>query len=400
MELIWFAILHDWAVLLPIIVCSIVTVAVALERWWFYRRNKRDVVQFIHRLERELQRSLDNAQILSTNLGGILGEVAEEGVRIVRERKAHFEQSFDIASGLAARKLEEHLPILGTIATISPYLGLFGTVVSIVAGLAADEKKRGRIFGLLGLTGPLGTLLGGLIFGPIVDRWGYTAAYLFIFLLELALPLASLPVTGIFIPKRTSSQARHASPNLSSGFFLLIGAIVFACSGGFIGTIGISLTMHDLGFPASSLSLVAAIGGLIALPLPYLIGRLSDRVGRRMLLSTSYLTGMFGLLTLTFANVFGLFALASGFNNIRAFVSSGLAQALVTDLVPKESLSRAMSLYQSFVWVGGIIGFALSGVLFHAIGQRATFIAAAAIILIAIGLVSLIHLRSPHVAPA
>ena len=119
-----------------------------------------------------------------------------------------------------------------------------------------------------------------------------------------------------------------------------------------------------------------------------------------MLLSTSYLTGMFGLLTLTFANVFGLFALASGFNNIRAFVSSGLAQALVTDLVPKESLSRAMSLYQSFVWVGGIIGFALSGVLFQAIGQRATFIAAAAIILIAIGLVSLIHLRSPHVAPA
>lgn len=278
--------------------------------------------------------------------------------------------------------------------------GLFGAVVSIVAGLAADENERGRIFGLLGLTGPLGTLLGGLIFGPIVDRWGYAAAFLFIFLLELALPLASLPVTGIFIPKRTSSQARHASPNLSSGFFLLIGTTVLTCSGGFIGTIGISLTMHGRGFPASSISLVAAIGGLIALPLPYLIGRLSDRVGRRMLLSTSYLTGMFGLLTLTFANVFGLFALASSFNNIRAFVSSGLAQALVTDLAPKESLSRAMSLYQSFVWVGGIIGFALSGVLFQAIGQRATFITAAAIILIAIGLVSRIHLRSPHVAPA
>lgn len=278
--------------------------------------------------------------------------------------------------------------------------GLFGAVVSIVAGLAADEKERGRIFGLLGLTGPLGTLLGGLIFGPIVDRWGYAAMFLFIFLLELALPLASLPVTGIFIPKRTSSQALHASPNLSSGFFLLIGATVLTCSGGFIGAIGISLSMHGRGFPASSISLVAAIGGLIALPLPYLIGRLSDRVGRRMLLSTSYLTGMFGLLTLTFANVFGLFALASGFNNIRAHVSNGLAQALVTDLVPKESLSRAMPIYQSGYWVGGIIGFALSGVLFQIIGQRATFIAAAAIILIAIGLVSLIHLRSPHVAPA
>jgi biopolymer transport protein ExbB len=139
-NLIVFAIMEDWPVLLPIVICSIVTIAVALERWWFYRRNKRDVVQFIHRLERELHRSLDNAQILSTNLGGILGEVAEEGVRILRERKAKFEQSFDVASGLAARRLEEHLPILGTIATISPYLGLFGTVVRIL--LTFGEMAR------------------------------------------------------------------------------------------------------------------------------------------------------------------------------------------------------------------------------------------------------------------
>ncbi len=143
MDLIWFAIVHDWAVLLPIVVCSVVTVAVAFERWWFYRRNKRDIVQFIHKLERELYRSLENAHILSARLGGVVGEVAEEGVRILAERKGRFEQSFDIASGLATRRLEAHLPILGTIATISPYLGLFGTVVRILLTFGEMSQAGG-----------------------------------------------------------------------------------------------------------------------------------------------------------------------------------------------------------------------------------------------------------------
>lgn len=143
MDLITFAIFNDWAVLLPIVLCWIIAVAVAAERWWFYRRNRRDIVQFIHRLERELHRSLENAHILSTKLGGIVGEVADEGIRILAERKARFEQSFDIATSLATRKLEEHLSVLGTIATIAPYLGLFGTVVRILLTFGEMAKAGG-----------------------------------------------------------------------------------------------------------------------------------------------------------------------------------------------------------------------------------------------------------------
>lgn len=133
MELILFAIKNDWAVLLPIVACSILTVAVAIERKFFYDKNKRDVVQFIHRLQRELQRgSLENSQLLSAQLGGIIGEVSEEGIRVLAEQPESFERSYDITAALASRKLEKNLPILGTIATISPYLGLFGTVIRIL----------------------------------------------------------------------------------------------------------------------------------------------------------------------------------------------------------------------------------------------------------------------------
>lgn len=145
MELLMFAVLNDWPVLLPIVACSILTVAVAIERWFFYKKNRRDVVSFIHRLQRELQRgSLENSQMLSAQLGGIIGEVSEEGIRVLAEQPESFERSYDITAALASRKLEKNLPVLGTIATISPYLGLFGTVVRILLTFGEMSQTAGQ----------------------------------------------------------------------------------------------------------------------------------------------------------------------------------------------------------------------------------------------------------------
>lgn len=146
MDLILFAIQHDWAVLLPIVLCSLLLVAVALERFFFYQRNRRDVVGFIHRLQRELERpggGLHHAQMLSHQLGGIIGAVSEEGTRILAEQKESFERSFNITTALATRKLEKYLSILGTIATIAPYLGLFGTVVRILLTFGDLSRSGG-----------------------------------------------------------------------------------------------------------------------------------------------------------------------------------------------------------------------------------------------------------------
>lgn len=132
-NIIWFALQHDFFVLVPIFICSILLVGVAIDRLMYYGQNKRDIVAFIQRLQRELQRGqLDTAQVVSNQLGGVIGDVAEEGLRIVEEQPESFDRSFDITASLARRKLEARLPIIGTIATISPYLGLFATVWRIL----------------------------------------------------------------------------------------------------------------------------------------------------------------------------------------------------------------------------------------------------------------------------
>lgn len=133
MELLLNSMIEDLWIVAPILFCSFLTIAVAINRLYYYNKNKRDVVQFIPKLQKELVRNnLDSAQNLSVQLGGIIGEVSEEAVRIFSEQKNGFSRSFDIASSLATRKLESHLTILGTIGGVCPFLGLFGTVVRIL----------------------------------------------------------------------------------------------------------------------------------------------------------------------------------------------------------------------------------------------------------------------------
>jgi biopolymer transport protein ExbB len=168
MDLFLFALTHDWPVLLPILLCSVLLLAVAIERYYFYNRNKRDVVQFIHRIQRELQRgNVENAQILSSQLGGVYGEVAEEGIRVMSEQPDGFDRSYDISAALAVRRLEKNLSALGTIATISPYLGLFGTVVRILFTFG-DLSKAGNAQGAPEIMFGIGSALIATAFGLMV----------------------------------------------------------------------------------------------------------------------------------------------------------------------------------------------------------------------------------------
>lgn len=133
MEMYRFAIEHDWPVLLPIVICSVLAIGVTLERLWFYSVNNRGVSKFLDQFEKQLLRgSLSEARHWVDRKHGIVPQIASEGLRIVDEYPDRFETLYEVASSLAARQLTRGLVILGTIATVSPYLGLFGTVVRIL----------------------------------------------------------------------------------------------------------------------------------------------------------------------------------------------------------------------------------------------------------------------------
>jgi len=133
MDLMLTAIAQDWAVLVPIFICSFLVIYVAINRIAYYKKNERNISEFIPGLQKALvKNNIASAQRLSVQLGGIISEMVDEALRIYTEQKAGFSRAYDISSSLATRKLERHLTILGTVGNIAPFLGLFGTVVRIL----------------------------------------------------------------------------------------------------------------------------------------------------------------------------------------------------------------------------------------------------------------------------
>ena len=133
MELLIESIKMDWPVLLPILICSILVLGVVINKWSYFKKNKRDIAVYMRELNRELETAdLRAAQDTAIRCGGVVGEVIEEAVRIFNEQKKGFSRAFDISATLATRKLESNLTILGTIGGVAPFLGLFGTVVRIL----------------------------------------------------------------------------------------------------------------------------------------------------------------------------------------------------------------------------------------------------------------------------
>ena len=133
MELMMTAIAQDWLVLTPIFLCSILVVYVAINRILYYKKNERNIQEYIPNLQKALAKNnIGAAQRISVQMGGIFSEMTDEALRIYTEQKPGFSRAYDISSSLATRQLERHLTILGTIGGVAPFLGLFGTVVRIL----------------------------------------------------------------------------------------------------------------------------------------------------------------------------------------------------------------------------------------------------------------------------
>lgn len=136
---------NEWWISFPMLLASILTVAVIFERALFLNRNRRDISKFVERAQRELETgNMNAAQGLAENMGGVLGDVAQEGIRLLGVNRKGFETAFDITTGLGLRKLDKNLSILGTIGAVTPFLGLLGTVVGILRSFQTFAQAGAR----------------------------------------------------------------------------------------------------------------------------------------------------------------------------------------------------------------------------------------------------------------
>lgn len=177
---------------------------------------------------------------------------------------------------------------------------------------------------------------------------------------------------------------------LGKAFFLLFTAGILSAVGGFMFVLIRSLSMNAMGFDALEISSHAVVGGIISLPLPVLLGWLSDRVDRKWVLILGYLQVVIGLIMLAVSQQLWQFWLGSALAGITVGANNSAGNALVTDLVPSTSLGKALSLFSATAWIGGIIGFALAGLLLNTFGVALSCYIGAILVLAGVGLLLLI----------
>jgi len=124
--------------MLPIIICSVISAAIILERLWTLQPRRvlpknltRQVWEWVSKNQ------LNHTHIESLHNGSPLGEILAAGLANRHREREIIKESIEDAGRQVVHDLERFLNSLGTIAAITPLLGLLGTVIGMVKVFAA-----------------------------------------------------------------------------------------------------------------------------------------------------------------------------------------------------------------------------------------------------------------------
>lgn len=122
---------------------SFVSVAVALERAWVFRRSGSQVARLVPALRKALRADdLQQASKLLESDESVLGRVVGAGLAEADLGSEAASEAMAAAIGLERKRLEGRLLVLGTIGNNAPFIGLLGTVIGVVGAFDALGKPQ------------------------------------------------------------------------------------------------------------------------------------------------------------------------------------------------------------------------------------------------------------------
>ncbi|HED12711.1 MAG TPA: MotA/TolQ/ExbB proton channel family protein [Gammaproteobacteria bacterium] len=126
----------------PILLCSILATAIVFERLWTLHGNKvapEDLLSQVQRLISE--NTLDDYRLLVIRNSSPLGQILAVGLDNRHKHRMVVKEAIEEAGRHVVHELERYLNTLGTIATITPLLGLLGTVFGMIKIFAAITPR-------------------------------------------------------------------------------------------------------------------------------------------------------------------------------------------------------------------------------------------------------------------
>ena len=123
--------------------CSVLILAIVIERMWNFRKIDIDIEEVLYKIQNSLLRdNVMEAINLCEMIQGPVPFIFKEGLLKYDRSKEEIIEVLDRARAEQAMELKRYIWILGTIGSIAPFIGLFGTVLGII-----------RAFHNIGMTG-------------------------------------------------------------------------------------------------------------------------------------------------------------------------------------------------------------------------------------------------------
>ncbi len=117
---------------------SVISVAIMLERAWFYWSLRDDVARLAQDLRNALRKGdLDGARKQMESSPSAEAAVVVAGLAEADRGAQAAEEAMRGAAALQRLKLERRLAYLGTLGNNAPFIGLFGTVIGVVQAFEA-----------------------------------------------------------------------------------------------------------------------------------------------------------------------------------------------------------------------------------------------------------------------
>ncbi|MEL7312662.1 MAG: MotA/TolQ/ExbB proton channel family protein [Pseudomonadota bacterium] len=152
----------------PIILCAIISTGIIIERYWTLQQQRvipKDLTSRVWAWVKNDELTLQHLQ--SLHQGSPLGQILAAGLSNRDRDRGAMKESIEDTGRHVVHELERYIDTLGTIAAITPLLGLLGTVVGMVKVFTAITQA--------GVGNPA-VLAGGISEALITTAAGLTVA--------------------------------------------------------------------------------------------------------------------------------------------------------------------------------------------------------------------------------
>lgn len=123
-----------------LIIASLIAVTLIVERLIYLRRRNIIPAKLLEEVIHELrQRGVSPQMLERLHAGSPLGKVFAAGLKNIKSSPQVMKEAIEEAGRGASHDIERFLTTLGTIASISPLLGMFGTVVGMIEIFGAQN---------------------------------------------------------------------------------------------------------------------------------------------------------------------------------------------------------------------------------------------------------------------